>query len=1699
MRLGCFLLLGFIQSMQFILSQEYGNEWIKYDQKYYTFKIVNTGFYKLDYSSLRNSGVDVSSFKSSNIQLISRQKEVPIYIKDGGDNKLDSGDYILFYATKNDGWLDSLLFEKPEDIGNPGVSLINDTITYFFTWNNQVNSNHLVYDTTTTFSNLTPSNYWMLKSFVANTGYYCQANGKNGEVSSIYKPGEGWTFNVDGVKSVQSFDFDLINSNLLYKGVDAPSSSFQFKNTSHSNASFTGKGNHHFKISLKNSNTTLIDTIFSGYQLINTSKKITSSSLINNGIINFSILNDQGALTDFQGLGYIGFEYPQITSLIGGNSGSYWIQNSKIASKIRLSISNHTSKRPFAFLLGNQQKMIVPTNNGSNLEFVVPNNFSSNEQQFIIGDLANLKSVNQVFPVNLTGYFTNYSKISSEEAILMVYPTALQESAVEYASYRTSIEGGLNNVVFASVEELFLQYGGGIPKHFIGIRRFAKQMYDQSIHKPKALFLVGKAISNDVIRYNTSNYYLDLVPTFGSPASDIAYTSNLDGSMVPLIPTGRITVLSNDELKIYLDKVKEYEKQQDSKSVYSTETKDWQKHILHFAGGSNINQQTTFQGYLSGMQAIAESKYFGGKITTIKKQTSAPVDPVVLKDVTKRIEEGVSLMNFFGHSNASTFDVGIDDPSNWNNKGKYPVVLGNGCNSGDVYSTQESFSHKLLIIPNSGGIAFLSPSSLGYDFYMNKYANAFYKQFANLNYGGTIGEHIKFTIKDIYSNPVNNLDESTCFNMSLNGDPTLKINSHNNPEFEITNQAISIYPKEINLSTDTITIWVKVKNLGKTAIDTFQIELKRKFPKFNSDSIYTKRLNGLNYIDSVFFKIPLQSNIGTGLNELSISTDIPSFVHEQYDEVENNQVKTSMIIAIDGITPVYPYNYAIVGFDTVNVKASTNNPISSLKNYRFEIDTSISFNSPAKRYTTKTGLGGVYETKWNEWISTSTNINSPLKGIDSTVYFWRVSIDSFPYQWNTFSYEYIKNKYGWGQSNIGQFANNSFNAIDFDSLTAIRKFDTLYKIFDLVVYDRPSQLYQYQETVIRLNKELQDYGACFTVPSLHVVVIDPKTLTPWRTHYGNQNPQNSFGNFNDVGGCIPRTQAFFVFRQNDSLALQNFDKMINQHVPDGHYLIVYTIGYGEFNNWDKYAPSIYSTFKSLGSDSLTKTRKNNSFIFYCQKGNVKSAKEMIASDYEKLFFQTNLYSYKNSGSESTPFIGPSLNWQSLYWKFSPLELNSSDTTELIIEQFDKSYNKIGELVNTINFKDSILNLKSKLNLSTYSIRLKNNYRDVKDNTPSKLNSWRILYDEIPEAAISPRDQFYWSAESDTLMEGEKIKFSAAIKNVSTKPMDSLLVDFKLIDATGKINLLNSPRLDSLRVNSQLSDTIEFTTKNYPGENTLLMEVNPYVSSNIQDQPEQYYFNNILQRKFYVQKDNTNPILDVTFNGKHIMNNDLISANSSIQISLKDENQFDIMSKDSDTSFFWVYLTDPKGNQKRIPFMNQKGEVVMKWTPATASNRKFFIVYDANFEQNGTYLLQVQGADRNGNLSGKMEYKIQFEVQTENAISYFINYPNPFTTSTKFIYTLTGSNPPSDYKVQIFTISGKLIKEISKEELGVLSVGRNQLTNYSWDGKDEFGDQLANGVYLYKLIINDSSKDVKHIENSTDNFFKNGFGKMYLMR
>ena len=75
---------------------------------------------------------------------------------------------------------------------------------------------------------------------------------------------------------------------------------------------------------------------------------------------------------------------------------------------------------------------------------------------------------------------------------------------------------------------------------------------------------------------------------------------------------------------------------------------------------------------------------------------------------------------------------------------------------------------------------------------------------------------------------------------------------------------------------------------------------------------------------------------------------------------------------------------------------------------------------------------------------------------------------------------------------------------------------------------------------------------------------------------------------------------------------------------------------------------------------------------------------------------------------------------------------------------------------------------------------------------------------------------------------------------------------------------------------------------------------------------------------------------------------------------------------------------------------------------------------------------------------------------------------------------------------------ELVKVVDLLEMGDVTVGRN-ITRYAWDGTDEYGDKLGNGVYLYRVVTEMPGEALKVRTEGTDQYFNNGWGKMYLMR
>ncbi len=97
-----------------------------------------------------------------------------------------------------------------------------------------------------------------------------------------------------------------------------------------------------------------------------------------------------------------------------------------------------------------------------------------------------------------------------------------------------------------------------------------------------------------------------------------------------------------------------------------------------------------------------------------------------------------------------------------------------------------------------------------------------------------------------------------------------------------------------------------------------------------------------------------------------------------------------------------------------------------------------------------------------------------------------------------------------------------------------------------------------------------------------------------------------------------------------------------------------------------------------------------------------------------------------------------------------------------------------------------------------------------------------------------------------------------------------------------------------------------------------------------------------------------------------------------------------------------------------------------------------------------------------------ESTIEFTVvgSKDIKIQNLVNYPNPFTTNTEFIFQHNQPGIPLDIKLEVFTVSGKLVKSFNEVIVNEGFLSRD----IRWDGRDDFGDKIGKGVYVYKLKV-----------------------------
>jgi hypothetical protein len=1196
----------------------------------------------------------------------------------------------------------------------------------------------------------------------------------------------------------------------------------------------------------------------------------------------------------------------------------------------------------------------------------------------------------------------------------------------------------------------------------MAIRNFLNYVYNKWAVAPGHLFIIGKAVESYQIRNNILINKNCLIPTMGQYGSDVLLSNRIGGSGYEgAIPTGRLAAQTNTEVLDYLNKVQEFE---------ANPANEWMKRAMHFGGGANASEQNLFKSYLNNYETILSDSLFGGFTSTFLKTSSDPIVISKSDSIKGLVNRGVSLMTFFGHGSAvNGFDQNIDEPSAYNNKEKYPLMLTNSCYSGNIHlNGKASKSEEWVIIPNKGAIGFLAAVGSGYANYLNLFSNQFYNNLANTNYGKTIGEITKESSKRMGQLVSNRYAKLTIHEYTLHGDPGIVLNSFPLPDLTLNSYEVTFSPKNITTEVDSFFIQIVCTNQAKTTLQPFSLQVNRLFQTGKTSVNYID-LEGLYYKDTIKVKLPVDNINGLGNNKFSLHIDAFSTVSE-LDEL-NNMVDVNTFISTTDLVPAIPYKYSIVRPDNLILKASSVDAFAKEQATIFQLDTTYLFNSPMLVSETKLHTGGIIE--WKPDVSYKVG----------ETYFWRVAKNAEEKKWSQSSFYLNTEKVGWHQSNYGQLRDNTLQFLEKNDSKNEFEFTVAPKMLICKNIGSPNSEPQYRSIAYGIDG-IGDASSCGPYGAMILVVIDSTSLVPWQSNYA---AVGEIGHGNDPW-CSSRVQPqnYFIFYN----ALNNIEKMIDfveNQVPDGNYLLIYSFING---NFAAYNEKIRSAFDSWGANNVRFLSNYTPYIFFAQKGNISSAQEVIgASTTSEIELYKELRGNFTYGTMESPLIGPAKSWSNLNWDFRATENNSNELAYVRIFGSGTTSEDVllADTIHTGTFNLSDINVLNYpyLKLQFYS-------KDEKYRTPAQLNFWEVVYEPVTDLAINPQKGFEF--KSDTLIEGETGSLSITFENIGNFEVDSTRVNYWIQNDKNEVFPILSRNIAPLKSGKSITDKVEFSTFAKPGNQSLWIELNPKgTRKSAIYQSEQYSFNNLAQKTFFVQADESNPMLDVTFDGRHIMDGDLVSAQPEIVIQLKDENQYILL---NDTSLFSFYIKSQQtGIEQKISINNNPS---VNFIPAKLPANKAQIIYSAQFPDDGTYELRVQAKDKNGNESGSFDYLVSFQIINESTISNVFNYPNPFSTSTRFVFELTGSEIPDAMRIEILTVTGKVVKVIYADDLGAINIGKN-ITEYSWNGTDMYGDPLANGVYFYRVNARLNGKEIKIRNTGTEQYFKNGFGKMYLMR
>jgi hypothetical protein len=759
--------LVFILFATQVLAQN-SNNWIQFNQQYFKIPVAKEGLYRIAYADLVAAGFPATS-DPKNIQLFHRGVQQAIIVAGESDGEFNTSDFIEFYGRPNDGKSDTELYVHPTAQPHTYHNLYSDTTSYFLTVAGVSGKRIPLYDQVPMGS--AESFHWDEKLLVQKSQYSTGIDYGNVQ-QTVFDNGEGWT----GVQILQ-------NQSVVYT-ITGISGQVTSAGQPKLEVLLTGRGGMDHQAEIHVGSRLVATVSFSKFESYKHTQSVEWSDISSDGKLPVTIkVIGVNGMPDRLSAGYIKLLYPQQLNMANETQKVFQL-NENPSGQSRLQIANAPAGVRLFDVTDPSSVIALATVQTTSLEAMVNNTEASRK----------ILATNNVLTAVVKPVSFRQITPGAQDFVIISHPL-LRRSAggysdpvQAYGAYRASSEGGGYDTLVVNIQQLYDQFNYG-EQSPLAIFHFMQYLATDDL--PMYLMLIGKGLQVNYSYYRNPapfTIYKDLVPTAGYPGSDIAFTAGLNGTTYgPAVATGRLSANTAEDVAAYLNKLKE------------TEARPFddlrRKNMLHLSGGIEEHEPQQFKIFMEEFQQISESFYFGAKVTPMAKQST----DLRLVNIADEVNKGLGMVTFFGHSAPTTqdFDIGyVTNPVlGYNNAGKYPVFMMNGCDAGATFLNTLITSENWVNAANKGAIGFIAHSSYGLVFSLKNYSDTFYKiafgDSVYLNKGiGEVQQELARRYLDQYGEiPIN---ISQVQQMVLQGDPALRIFGATKPDYEVKEGNVSI-------------------------------------------------------------------------------------------------------------------------------------------------------------------------------------------------------------------------------------------------------------------------------------------------------------------------------------------------------------------------------------------------------------------------------------------------------------------------------------------------------------------------------------------------------------------------------------------------------------------------------------------------------------------------------------------------------------------------------------------------------------------------------------------------------------------------------------------------------------------------------------------------------------------------------------------